>query len=66
MLNADHNMKNTSRSRKRSKSVGIVESESDAGFHFIAYVPVDEDVWKFDGLDRQPQKLGIYRRGTCR
>ena len=36
------------------------EEEDDSGFHFIAYVPIDGEVWKLDGLDRQPEKLGSY------
>jgi ubiquitin carboxyl-terminal hydrolase L5 len=33
-------------------------SSSEAGFHFIAFVPAMGRVWKFDGLERQPQDLG--------
>lgn len=33
--------------------------DEDSAFHFNAYVPVDGDVWKLDGLDRQPEKLGM-------
>ncbi|CRG83265.1 ubiquitin carboxyl-terminal hydrolase L5 [Talaromyces islandicus] len=32
-------------------------SSSEAGFHFIAFVPAMGRVWKFDGLERQPQDL---------
>ena len=32
--------------------------DDDSAYHFIAYVPVDGEVWNLDGLDRQPQKLG--------
>ena len=33
--------------------------ESDDGFHFIAYVPVNGILWELDGLRRQPLKLGF-------
>ena len=35
------------------------EEEEQNGFHFVAYVPVESRVWKMDGLDRQPQLLGL-------
>ncbi|KAL8673346.1 MAG: hypothetical protein Q9168_002225 [Polycauliona sp. 1 TL-2023] len=56
MLNADLQMKNDASTRKKSKSK---ESDEDnAGFHFIAFIPVQQKVWKLDGLERQPQNLG--------
>lgn len=64
MLNADLHMKNSAKSRKKSrssknnKSKKVAEDDSESGYHFIAYVPVNGDLWKFDGLERQPQKLG--------
>lgn len=56
MLNADLQLKNDASSRKKSKAKGT--DEDDAGFHFIAFVPVQGKVWKLDGLERQPQNLG--------
>lgn len=56
MLNADLQLKNDALSRKKSKATG--SGEDDAGFHFIAFVPVQGKVWKLDGLERQPQNLG--------
>ncbi len=32
--------------------------DDDAAFHFIAFVPIDGEVWKLDGLDRQPERIG--------
>ena len=47
----------TKQSGKRNKkSKKIIEDE--AAFHFIAYLPVHREIWKMDGLDRQPRKLG--------
>ncbi|OCK80563.1 cysteine proteinase [Lepidopterella palustris CBS 459.81] len=34
--------------------------DPNAAFHFIAYVPVDGDIWKLDGLDFEPSKIGSY------
>ena len=35
------------------------KDEEEPGFHFIAYVPINGDVWKLDGLQRQPVNLGM-------
>lgn len=56
MLNADLQLKNDASNRKKSKAKS--SDEEDAGFHFIAFVPVQGKVWKLDGLERQPQSLG--------
>lgn len=59
MLNSDLQLKNEATSRKsRQNKRARDEFEADAGFHFIAYVPAIGKVWKFDGLERQPQTLG--------
>jgi len=59
MLNSDLQLKNEATS-KRSRSAKKSEdySDTEAGFHFIAFVPAMGRVWKFDGLERQPQALG--------
>lgn len=44
--------------KKSTKKSHIADEDDDAAFHFIAYVPIYGEVWKLDGLDRQPQKLG--------
>lgn len=33
-------------------------SESEYGFHFVAYVPADGYVWELDGLKTKPHRLG--------
>ncbi|KAL4995710.1 ubiquitin carboxyl-terminal hydrolase [Aspergillus recurvatus] len=61
MLNSDLQLKYEAASkRNRSKRSGHEEHEADAGFHFIAFVPALGKVWKFDGLERQPQALGVF------
>ncbi|CZS95055.1 related to 26S proteasome-associated ubiquitin carboxyl-terminal hydrolase [Rhynchosporium agropyri] len=30
----------------------------EPGYHFIAYVPIQGEVWRLDGLQREPVKLG--------
>jgi ubiquitin carboxyl-terminal hydrolase L5 len=44
--------KQTSKNRKKKKD------EDEAGYHFVAYVPINGSVWRLDGLQRQPVNLG--------
>ena len=63
MLNGDLALKNEksakNKSSKKSKA-NLADDESSAGFHFIAFVPIEDKVWKLDGLERQPQNLGMF------
>lgn len=60
ILNSDLQLKNEATSRKpRSTKSSHDYVDNDAGFHFIAFVPAMGKVWKFDGLERQPQALGM-------
>src|ERR1700722_8273958 len=62
MLNGDLSMKNRfdAKDKKKQKKRKLEEyDEDDAAFHFIAYVPIQGDVWKLDGLDFQPTNIGI-------
>lgn len=64
MLNSDLQLKNEAASRRsRQTKHGRDDYETDAGFHFIAFVPAMGKVWKFDGLERQPQALGDCPEG---
>ncbi|KAJ5738273.1 hypothetical protein N7493_001428 [Penicillium malachiteum] len=56
ILNADLQLRSESKSKKRSK--GQDDNETDGSFHFIAFMPAMGQLWKFDGLERQPQALG--------
>ncbi|EAW09149.1 ubiquitin C-terminal hydrolase 37 [Aspergillus clavatus NRRL 1] len=61
MLNSDLQLKTEATSkRSRTGKTRRDDYESDAGFHFIAFVPALGKIWKFDGLERQPQALGAY------
>jgi ubiquitin carboxyl-terminal hydrolase L5 len=60
LLNSALQLKNDATQRKSKTAKGNqIFDESEAGFHFIAFVPAKGRVWKFDGLERQPQNLGI-------
>ncbi|KAL8874128.1 MAG: hypothetical protein Q9174_000498 [Haloplaca sp. 1 TL-2023] len=58
MLVADLQLKNDAAPRKGKAKES---NEEEAGFHFIAFVPVEGKVWKLDGLQRQPENLGKLR-----
>jgi hypothetical protein len=40
--------------KKRKKP----KDEEEPGYHFIAYVPINDVVWRLDGLQRQPINIG--------
>jgi ubiquitin carboxyl-terminal hydrolase L5 len=39
------------------------EQEQESGFHFIAYMPIEDSVWKLDGLDSFPTNIGRMTPG---
>jgi ubiquitin carboxyl-terminal hydrolase L5 len=39
------------------------EEEDDEGFHFCAYMPIGDHVWKLDGMDKFPQNIGPVIHG---
>jgi ubiquitin carboxyl-terminal hydrolase L5 len=47
--------------KKRKEDEDSFEDES--GFHFVAYVPAGGNVWRMDGLERLPRKLGPVGNG---
>ncbi|KAH7395722.1 ubiquitin carboxyl-terminal hydrolase [Cadophora sp. MPI-SDFR-AT-0126] len=56
ILNADLLLKHEyekwkSQAKKENK-------DEEEGYHFIAYVPVQDEVWRLDGLQREPVKIG--------
>lgn len=57
----------TTKSRHRRASADSVATqdsasapEEDTGHHFIAFVPIGTSVYKLDGLDKQPSKIGSF------
>jgi ubiquitin carboxyl-terminal hydrolase L5 len=47
--------KNINKASKKRK-----KDDEEAAFHFIAYVPIQRNVWRLDGLQRQPVNLGKF------
>ena len=56
MLNADLQLSNNATPKAKGNTKNA-NDDGSAGFHFIAFVPVDGQIWKLDGLERQPQKV---------
>ncbi|OAG44034.1 hypothetical protein AYO21_01886 [Fonsecaea monophora] len=48
---------NAKRPRKKLKAEDEAD-EDESGLHFVAYVPAGGVVWRMDGLERLPRKLG--------
>ncbi|KAF3479979.1 ubiquitin carboxyl-terminal hydrolase [Arthroderma uncinatum] len=63
ILNADLLLKTQQGRKSKAKDKQETDEDMEAGFHFIAFVKAKERVWKFDGLERQPQSLGECREG---
>ena len=45
--------------RKSQVKTKKKKDEDEPGFHYIAYVPINGVVWRLDGLQRQPENLGM-------
>ena len=58
MLNADLFLKNEAITKAKGKKRKADEDEAGSGFHFIAFMPIEDQLWKLDGLERQPVCLG--------
>ena len=58
--------KRGTKSRRRRGSADSAASDDSAdgyeenGHHFIAFVPVGNEVWKLDGMDAQPSSMGSF------
>lgn len=43
---------------KRKSSSSSKKAQMETAFHYIAYVPVNGQVWELDGLETQPRCIG--------
>jgi hypothetical protein len=43
---------------KRKKRVSFDRDGEENGFHFIAYVPANKAIWKMDGMEALPRRIG--------
>jgi ubiquitin carboxyl-terminal hydrolase L5 len=54
------NRKAAARTAKRRKT----KPSTDAGYHFVAYVPVGDEVYQLDGLEKAPACIGSVSAGS--
>ncbi|KAI1180987.1 ubiquitin carboxyl-terminal hydrolase [Nemania sp. FL0916] len=66
-----HNKHNTASRKakapaKKKRGVGRrrARSSESGAYHYIAFVPVDDQVWELDGLEEKPLCLGPYPTDT--
>ncbi|PMD14096.1 cysteine proteinase [Hyaloscypha hepaticicola] len=52
--------KNPKRKVGKKKVAKRKKEEDEAGYHFVAYVPINGSVWRLDGLQKRPVNLGEY------
>jgi len=58
---SDRKAKKKAAPTKKGKTVTEDDYENDENaFHFVAYMPIGDEIWKLDGLDRQPSKVGKF------
>lgn len=56
---------NSKRPRKKAKiEEDSTDDEEDVGFHFVAYVPAGGFVWRMDGMEPLPRKVGSLSDGV--
>jgi ubiquitin carboxyl-terminal hydrolase L5 len=46
--------------RDSDQSIDSVENFEESAHHYIAFVPINGEVWKLDGMDYQPTRMGQY------
>jgi ubiquitin carboxyl-terminal hydrolase L5 len=52
-----------SRHRHKKRKTYDEYDDEDNGFHFVAYAPAAGSVWKMDGMERLPRKVGNLSEG---
>jgi ubiquitin carboxyl-terminal hydrolase L5 len=50
-------------SKNTRKKARNDDYEDESGLHFVAFVPVNGVVWRMDGLERCPRKVGVLADG---
>jgi ubiquitin carboxyl-terminal hydrolase L5 len=53
-----HDVRTKQSRRDSEESTTSIDSLEEAAHHFIAFVPIDDEIWKLDGMDEQPTLMG--------
>src|SRR5206468_4292951 len=72
MLENDKNLASKAATRHKKKrgsadspaSDDSLENFESNAHHFIAFTPMEGEVWKLDGMDAQPTSMGEFERET--
>lgn len=61
MLNGDLLLSNeaTASGKGKKRKANDDANDKESGFHFVAFMPIGGQLWKLDGLERQPMCLGM-------
>lgn len=51
------------RTRVTNPKESLEPSSEENAFHFIAYMPIDDELWKLDGMDPYPQSIAKLANG---
>lgn len=54
------NKKGRRKSTNSASTNGNAESYEDNAHHFIAYVPIGNEIWKLDGMEAQPIRIATF------
>lgn len=62
MCNEYDDRRRKAKPRKDHETNGDDDANDEAAFHFVAFLPIRDQVWMLDGLNRQPEKLGVLHQ----
>lgn len=60
----EQRQKKTKKAAPKRTTTSRKKAEIETAFHYIAYVPVDGQVWELDGLETQPLCVGKKPRNN--
>ena len=62
MLNSDLCMSNEAQSKRngKTKTAKSKRNAEEVSYHFNAFMPIKNELWRLDGLERHPQNLGAF------
>jgi ubiquitin carboxyl-terminal hydrolase L5 len=63
ILNVDSYLEEQFERRKKPKKKKAKTNNEESAFHFVAYLPIGDEIWRLDGLDAFPQKIGSIGAG---
>ena len=59
MCNEYDDRRKKAKPRKGQNTSDDDDASDESAFHFVAFLPIRDQVWMLDGLNRQPERLGM-------